>query len=77
MRSTMCIFLVAVAAVALLAPTGAQAYSAQLFESSNCSPSTVLAYKTKLESGSCVVVGNNGIGSSAKVSAVSILQPRT
>ncbi|MDR3571724.1 MAG: hypothetical protein P4L81_06055 [Candidatus Pacebacteria bacterium] len=32
------------------------AFSAQLFEDSNCSPASVLAYSTKLQSGSCIEI---------------------
>jgi hypothetical protein len=55
-------------AVALLlvcaVPMHAHAYSAQLFESSNCSPATVLVHGTKLKPGSCVAMGR---GASSRV----------
>ena len=45
-------------------PMHTHAYSAQLFESSNCAPATVLVYGTKLKLGSCVAMGR---GASSRV----------
>lgn len=51
------LFIVVIALLALAnAPLSTLAYSAQLFESASCSPSTVLAYSEKLESGACVPI---------------------
>ncbi|MDR3571221.1 MAG: hypothetical protein P4L81_03410 [Candidatus Pacebacteria bacterium] len=50
------LLLAALAAVVMCGARPALAFSAQVFEDSDCNPATVLVYSTKLKSGSCVKI---------------------